>query len=67
MILISRQAIPRITDHFNSIGDIGWYGSAYFLTSTALQPTFGRVYKVFSVCWLLPTSVLRNEYDLGLT
>lgn len=46
---IIATAIPRITDHFNSINDIGWYGSAYFLTSTALQPTFGRIYKVFSV------------------
>ncbi|KAH0535975.1 hypothetical protein FGG08_007132 [Glutinoglossum americanum] len=46
---IISTAIPRITDHFGSIGDIGWYGSAYFLTTTALQPTFGRVYKVFNV------------------
>src|SRR5437773_9931929 len=40
---IISTAIPRITDHFESISDIGWYGSAYFLTTTALQPTFGRV------------------------
>ncbi|KAI9861360.1 MAG: hypothetical protein M1813_005257 [Trichoglossum hirsutum] len=46
---IISTAIPRITDHFESIGDIGWYGSAYFLTTTALQPTFGKVYKGFSV------------------
>ena len=25
-------AIPRITDQFHSIDDIGWYGSAYMLT-----------------------------------
>ncbi|PMD46299.1 MFS general substrate transporter [Hyaloscypha variabilis F] len=36
---IIATAIPKITDHFNSIKDIGWYGSAYFLTATALQPT----------------------------
>lgn len=41
--------IPKITDQFKSISDIAWYGSAYFLTSTALQPSFGRVYKIFSV------------------
>lgn len=46
---IIATAIPKITDRFNSISDIGWYGSAYFLTSTSLQPTFGRVYKVFNV------------------
>lgn len=42
-------AIPKITDQFKSITDIAWYGSAYFLTSTALQPSFGRIYKIFSV------------------
>ena len=42
-------AIPKITDQFNSVPDIGWYGSAYFLTSTALQPSFGKIYKAFDV------------------
>ena len=46
---IIATAIPKITDHFKSVQDIGWYGSAYFLTATALQPTFGRIYTVFSV------------------
>jgi hypothetical protein len=46
---IIATAIPKITDQFHSISDIGWYGSAYFLTATSLQPTFGRVYKVFNV------------------
>ena len=46
---IISTAIPKITDHFNSIQDIGWYGSSYLLTATALQPTFGKVYTIFSV------------------
>lgn len=46
-------AIPKITDQFKSIPDIAWYGSAYFLTSTALQPSYGRIYKILSVS-LLP-------------
>lgn len=46
---IIATAIPKITDHFHSVQDIGWYGSAYFLTATALQPTFGRIYTIFSV------------------
>jgi hypothetical protein len=29
-------AIPRITDQFHSIDDIGWYGSAYMLTGKKL-------------------------------
>ncbi len=46
-------AIPEITNQFKSIEDIAWYGSAYFLTSTALQPSYGRLYKIFSVRPLL--------------
>ncbi|KAL3472536.1 major facilitator superfamily domain-containing protein [Aspergillus californicus] len=44
-------AIPEITNRFKSIEDIAWYGSAYFLTSTALQPSYGRLYKIFSAKW----------------
>ncbi|BCS25028.1 uncharacterized protein APUU_41472A [Aspergillus puulaauensis] len=44
-------AIPEITNQFKSIEDIAWYGSAYFLTSTALQPSYGRLYKIFSAKW----------------
>lgn len=32
MITVLATAIPRITDEFGTIDDIGWYGSAYFLT-----------------------------------
>lgn len=42
-------AIPKITDQFHSVEDVGWYGSAYFLTSTSLQPTCGRIYKILNV------------------
>lgn len=51
---IISTAIPKITDEFKSISDIGWYGSSYLLTTTALQPTFGRIYTIFSVS--LPTA-----------
>ncbi|KAK2598659.1 hypothetical protein N8I77_012054 [Diaporthe amygdali] len=44
-------AIPKITDEFKTIQDVGWYGSAYFLTSTALQPSYGRIYKSFDAKW----------------
>lgn len=50
---IISTAIPKITDQFRSIQDIGWYGSAYLLTSTALQPSFGRIYTIFDVRLLL--------------
>ncbi|PHH90310.1 hypothetical protein CDD83_3984 [Cordyceps sp. RAO-2017] len=46
---IIAPALGAITAHFQSVKDIGWYGSAYLLTTTALQPMYGAVYKLFNV------------------
>lgn len=54
-------AIPKITDQFHSVQDVGWYGSAYFLTSTALQPTYGRIYKIFNVKWAFLAAIFVFE------
>jgi EmrB/QacA subfamily drug resistance transporter len=40
-------AIPAITNEFNSIGDIGWYGSSYMLTSAGFILLYGRIYTFF--------------------
>lgn len=50
---IVATAIPRITDEFKSLDDIGWYGSAFFLTVAAFQATWGKGYKYFplKVCY----------------
>lgn len=48
---IVATAIPRITDDFRSLGDIGWYGSAYMLTTAASQLVFGRLYKHYNMKW----------------
>lgn len=48
---IIATAIPRITTVFNSLDDVGWYGSSYLLTTTSLQPSFGKVYTYFNVKW----------------
>ncbi|KAE9370450.1 MFS toxin efflux pump [Stipitochalara longipes BDJ] len=58
---IIATAIPKITDHFNSIKDIGWYGSAYFLTATALQPTFGRIYTIFNIKFVFICAIVLFE------
>ena len=44
---IVATAIPRITDQFHSLDQIGWYGSAFFLTLASFQSTWGKVYKFF--------------------
>ncbi|KIW92327.1 uncharacterized protein Z519_07311 [Cladophialophora bantiana CBS 173.52] len=46
---IISTAIPRITDEFHSIQDIGWYGSAYLLTMCSFQLLMGKVYKFYPV------------------
>ncbi|KAI0127292.1 major facilitator superfamily transporter [Xylariales sp. AK1849] len=71
---IIATAIPRITDQFHSLPDVGWYGSAYQMTLCAFQPVFGRLYNQFNktiflaslaifeigsfICGLSPTSVV---------
>ncbi|KAK3360512.1 putative MFS multidrug transporter [Lasiosphaeria hispida] len=44
-------AVPRITTEFQSLGDVGWYGAAYNLSSAALQPLTGKIYTYFKVKW----------------
>lgn len=41
-------AIPKITNEFNSLSDVGWYGSAYLLTSRSFQLFLGRVYTFYN-------------------
>ncbi|KAI1139874.1 MFS general substrate transporter [Hypoxylon sp. FL0543] len=46
---IITTAIPRISDDFSSGTDIGWYGSAYLLTTCAFQLLLGKIYSSFSI------------------
>ncbi|KAK4449641.1 major facilitator superfamily domain-containing protein [Podospora aff. communis PSN243] len=48
---IVSTAIPRITDEFHSLDDIGWYASIYQLASAALQPLTGKIYTKFNIKW----------------
>ncbi|KEI37078.1 uncharacterized protein L969DRAFT_610396 [Mixia osmundae IAM 14324] len=61
--VIISTAIPKITDDFHSFSDIGWYGSAYLLTSTALQPLFGRLYASFPIKTIILLSL--GIFELG--
>lgn len=46
---IIATAIPTITDDFKSLGSIGWYGSAYMLTTAAFQLVWGRIYRFYDL------------------
>ncbi|CAG8908836.1 unnamed protein product [Penicillium egyptiacum] len=45
---IISTAVPRITHDFHSIDDVGWYAAIYPLTSCAFQPSYGKIYSLFS-------------------
>ncbi|EAW09670.1 MDR family MFS transporter [Aspergillus clavatus NRRL 1] len=55
------NAIPSITDQFNSIDDVGWYGSAYLLTFCAFQLLFGKIYSFYNPKWVFVTAVVIFE------
>ncbi|THV52917.1 hypothetical protein BGAL_0064g00070 [Botrytis galanthina] len=48
-LTIISTAIPHITEEFHSLNDVGWYGSALFLTVAAAQSVWGKAFKYFSV------------------
>ncbi len=48
-LTIIGTAIPRITDQFHSLADVGWYGSAFFLTMAAFQPFWGKIFQFFDL------------------
>lgn len=55
------NAIPSITNQFNSIGDIGWYGNAYLLTFCAFQLLFGKIYSFYNPKWVFVSAVVIFE------
>lgn len=60
---IKATAIPRITNEFHSLNDIGWYGAAYLVTQMSLIPTCGRIYTFYNVRWSYITLLL--IFELG--
>lgn len=60
---IIATAIPRITDQFNSLDDVGWYGASYLLTTCAFQLLFGKFYTFFSIKWVYLVAI--GIFELG--
>ncbi|KFZ19398.1 hypothetical protein V502_03670, partial [Pseudogymnoascus sp. VKM F-4520 (FW-2644)] len=51
--MIIATAIPKITDEFGSLNDVGWYASAFLLSGSAPILLFGKIYTFYSPKWLL--------------
>ncbi|KAJ6512619.1 putative MFS toxin efflux pump [Mycena sanguinolenta] len=60
---IIATAIPKITDYFDSLQDVGWYGSAYLLTSASFQLLWGRFYSFLPIKWVYITAI--SIFELG--
>ncbi|KAI1865521.1 uncharacterized protein JN550_008278 [Neoarthrinium moseri] len=60
---IIATAIPKISDSFHSLGDVGWYGSAYLLTTAALQLIFGKFYTFWDIKTVYLTAIA--IFELG--
>lgn len=63
---IIATAIPSITNTFNSIEDIGWYGSSYMLTCAIFNPFFGKVYQLYDTKWTFLVSTVIFEAGSAL-
>ncbi|CAK7234660.1 hypothetical protein SBRCBS47491_009023 [Sporothrix bragantina] len=62
---IITTAIPEITNEFQSLPDIGWYGSAYLLTCCSFQLLFGKIYTFFAIKWVFLSAILL--FEIGST
>ncbi|KAJ7454683.1 putative efflux pump antibiotic resistance protein [Mycena latifolia] len=60
---IISTAIPKITDQFNSLDDVGWYGSAYLLATAATQLLFGKFYTFVSIKWVYISAI--TIFEIG--
>lgn len=54
-------AIPKITDDFGGIGDVTWYGAAYFMTFGGLEAAWGKVFKYFDLKYTFIVSIIIFE------
>lgn len=56
-LTIIATAIPKITEEFKSLEDVGWYGSAFLLTIATTQSFWGKLYKYFDLKSVFMTSI----------
>ncbi|KAK8021792.1 hypothetical protein PG990_006930 [Apiospora arundinis] len=49
--MVISTAIPRITDEFRSLADVGWYAGVYQFGIAAPQPLVGKIYTHFKTKW----------------
>lgn len=58
---IVSTAIPKITDTFHALDDIGWYGAAYLLTLCAFPLFYGKLYGFYPLRWTFLSAIALFE------
>jgi len=52
-----------VSHQFKSLDNVGWYGSAFFLTAASFQSVWGKTYKYFDMKSVFLTSIF--VFDVG--
>ncbi|MCJ1243696.1 hypothetical protein MMC30_000893 [Trapelia coarctata] len=60
---IIATAIPKITNEFAALNDVGWYASAYLLTTCSFQLLFGKFYTYFNIKYVFLAALF--VFELG--
>ena len=60
-VTILATAIPKITNQFRSLNDVGWYSSSYAVSNAAFQTAWGKAYKHFPMKRVFIVAVLLFE------
>jgi len=58
---IIATAIPRITNDFHSLNDVGWYRSAFFLTLAAFTSFWGKAFAHLGKKWVFLAAIFVFE------
>ncbi|KAJ2518907.1 hypothetical protein GGH20_004587, partial [Coemansia sp. RSA 1937] len=56
-LTIVTTTIPKIAVEFHALSDATWIGTAYMLTTTALQPLYGKLSDIFGRVQTLLTAI----------
>ncbi|OJJ08782.1 hypothetical protein ASPVEDRAFT_89992 [Aspergillus versicolor CBS 583.65] len=58
---ILATAIPKITEDFNSMRQMGWYVSAYMLTLSSVTLVYGKLFTYYTIKWVYLTALALFE------
>jgi MFS family permease len=53
--------MPRITDEFHSLGDIGWYSSSYLVAMASVKMLWGKLYTFYPSKWIFLSGLIIFE------